>query len=120
MAFALRRMGHPPREVRRRVEEVLELCGLGPECDRSPLRLSFGEQHRVALASVLAPEPGLLLLDEPFSGLDPVARLRLLDVLAREQERCGSAVLIAVHDKRPLSRWAHRCLHLERGRLRDD
>jgi ABC-type sulfate/molybdate transport systems ATPase subunit len=67
----------------------------------------------------LAPEPALLLLDEPFSGLDPEARLRLLDVLAREQDRRGSAVLIAVHDERPLSRWAHRCVHLERGRLRD-
>jgi energy-coupling factor transport system ATP-binding protein len=120
VAFTLRRMGRPQQEVRRRVEEVLDLCGLAAQCDRSPLRLSFGEQHRVALASVLAPEPALLLLDEPFSGLDPEARLRLLDVLACEQERCGSALLIAVHDERPLSRWAHRCLHLERGRMRDD
>ena len=120
VAFALRRMGRPRSALHRRVEEVLDLCGLGPQCDRSPLQLSFGEQHRVALASVLAPEPSLLLLDEPFSGLDPEARLRLLDVLAREQGRCGSGVLIAVHDERPLSRWAHRCLHLERGRLRDD
>jgi energy-coupling factor transport system ATP-binding protein len=120
VAFALRRMGRPRSALRRRVEEVLDLCGLGPQCDRSPLQLSFGEQHRVALASVLAPEPSLLLLDEPFSGLDPEARLRLLDVLAHEQRRRGSGALIAVHDERPLSRWAHRCLHLEGGRLRDD
>jgi energy-coupling factor transport system ATP-binding protein len=119
VAFALRRMGRSQPALRRRVEEVLDLCGIGPQRDRSPLRLSFGEQHRVALASVLAPEPSLLLLDEPFSGLDPEARLRLLDVLAREQDRCGNAVLIAVHDERPLSRWAHRCMHLERGRMRD-
>jgi energy-coupling factor transport system ATP-binding protein len=120
VAFALRRMGRPERAVRRRVEQVLDLCGLAPQCDRSPLRLSFGEQHRVALASVLAPEPRLLLLDEPFSGLDPEARLRLLDVLAREQERLGSAALIAMHDEKPLRGWAHRCLHLEEGRMRDE
>jgi energy-coupling factor transport system ATP-binding protein len=120
VAFTLRRIGRSEPVLRRRVDEVLDLCGLGPQCDRSPLRLSFGEQHRVALASVLAPESSLLLLDEPFSGLDPEARLRLLDLLAREQDRCGSAVLIAVHDERPLSLWAHRCLHLEGGRMRDD
>jgi energy-coupling factor transport system ATP-binding protein len=120
VAFALRRMGLPQQALQRRVAQVLELCGLGAQCDRSPLRLSFGEQHRVALASVLAPEPSLLLLDEPFSGLDPEARLRLLEALAREQRRCGSAVLIAVHDERPLEGWAHRCLHLAGGRLRDD
>jgi len=120
VAFTLRRKRRPQQALWRRVDEVLDLCGLAAQCDRSPLRLSFGEQHRVALASVLAPEPSLLLLDEPFSGLDPEARLRLLDLLAREQERCGSAMLIAVHDERALSRWAHRCLHLERGKLRDD
>ena len=119
VAFALRRLGWPRPALWRRVEEVLDLCGLGPQCDRSPLRLSFGEQHRVALASVLAPEPSLLLLDEPFSGLDPEARLQLLDVLDREQHRCGSSLLIAAHDERPLSRWVHRCLRLERGRMRD-
>jgi energy-coupling factor transport system ATP-binding protein len=119
VAFALRRMGWPRPALRRRVDEVLDLCGLDPQRERSPLRLSFGEQHRVALASVLAPEPSLLLLDEPFSGLDPEARLRLLDVLAREQDRCGSGALIAAHDERPLSRWAHHCVHLERGGMRN-
>jgi energy-coupling factor transport system ATP-binding protein len=119
VAFALRRMGRPEGAVQRRVEQVLDLCGLASRRDRSPLRLSFGEQHGVALASVLAPEPSLVLLDEPFSGLDREARSRLLDVLDREQDRVGSALLIAMHDEMPLRGWAHRCLHLERGRIRD-
>ena len=74
--------------------------------------MSFGEQHRVALASVLAPEPALLLLDEPFSGLDPEARGRLLDGVAREQARLGAAVVVASHDPRPLDAWCHACLRL--------
>jgi len=120
VAFALRRMGLPRPAVRRRVEQVLDLCGIARQRDRSPLRLSFGEQHRVALASVLAPEPDLLLLDEPFSGLDSGSRFRLLDVLAREQDRLGSALLVAVHDEKPLGGWAHRCVRLEGGRMRDE
>jgi energy-coupling factor transport system ATP-binding protein len=112
IAFGLRRLGWPRSSVRRRVEELLDLCDLAPHRDRSPLRLSFGEQHRVALASVLAPEPALLLLDEPFSGLDPEARGRLLDGVAREQARLGAAVVVASHDPRPLDAWCHACLRL--------
>jgi energy-coupling factor transporter ATP-binding protein EcfA2 len=56
LSFTLRRMRHPKAAVQRRVDEVLDLCGLGPHRERSPLRLSFGEQHRVAVASALAAE----------------------------------------------------------------
>jgi len=118
LSFALRRMGHPELAVRRRVEEVLDLCGLTPHRERSPLRLSFGEQHRVAVASVLAPEPDLLLVDEPFAGLDPESRARLLDVLEREQDRRGMAMLVASHDELPLSRWTHRCVRITRTGIR--
>ena len=52
------------------VAEALRLCGIAHLAGRAPLTLSFGEQHRVALAAVLAPRPALLLLDEPFDGLD--------------------------------------------------
>jgi energy-coupling factor transport system ATP-binding protein len=119
VAFTLRRRGWDSAACERRVGEVLSLCALGPLRGRSPLRLSFGEQHRVALAAVLAAEPGLLLLDEPFSGLDPETRQRMLEVVAREQQRTGMAVLVASHDRHPLEGWVHRCIELVPGNAAD-
>ncbi len=119
VAFALRRMGWPRRRIEARVAEVLDRCALSQLRERSPLRLSFGEQHRVALASVLAPAPEVLLLDEPFAGLDLESRHRLLEMLAREQRRRGIAIVVASHDELPASGWAHRRLELADGALTD-
>jgi energy-coupling factor transport system ATP-binding protein len=112
LAFSLRRRGVGRAARARRVAETLALCDLAPLHDRSPLRLSLGEQHRVALAAMLAPEPALVLLDEPFFGLDREARERMLEVLTREQQRTGMTLVVASHDREPLAGWAHRCLEL--------
>jgi energy-coupling factor transport system ATP-binding protein len=117
VGFALRRMGWPPRRIDARVAEVLDRCALSHLRERSPLRLSFGEQHRVALASVLAPAPAVLLLDEPFAGLDLESRHRLLEMLAREQRCQGIAIVVASHDELPAPGWAHRRLELADGVL---
>jgi ABC-type sulfate/molybdate transport systems ATPase subunit len=82
-----------------------------------PLSLSFGEQHRVALASVLAPSPRVLLLDEPFSGLDIAQRLRLLRILASLHERHGTAIVVASHDPVTDPDWPDRVVTLQEGRL---
>jgi energy-coupling factor transport system ATP-binding protein len=119
VAFALRRLGRGEAAIARRVRELLALCELAGVGGRSPLRLSFGEQHRLAVAAALAPEPVLLLADEPFAGLDVRARARLLEVLAGEQERCGSALVLATHDAQPLAGFAHRRVQLRDGRLAD-
>jgi energy-coupling factor transport system ATP-binding protein len=119
VSFALRRMVWPRHRIEARVAEVLDRCALSQLRERSPLRLSFGEQHRVALASVLAPAPAVLLLDEPFAGLDLESRHRLLEMLAREQRRQGIAIVVASHDELPASGWAHRRLELADGALTD-
>jgi energy-coupling factor transporter ATP-binding protein EcfA2 len=116
VAFALRRQGLPRRAVEARVAEVLDLCDLAPLRQRSPLRLAFGEQIRVALAAALAPRPALLLLDEPFAGLDAAARGRLLEILAREQAQRASAIVIASHDPRPWQGFCRGTLRLAVGR----
>lgn len=97
--------------------DALDLCGIAQLAGRAPLTLSFGEQHRVALAAVLAPRPELLLLDEPFAGLDFPQRHTLLDILAQLPERYGTTVLIASHDALPDPRWADRSFQLSEGRL---
>jgi energy-coupling factor transport system ATP-binding protein len=100
-----------------RVNETLDDCDAASLVARSPLSLSYGEQHRVALACALAPRPGLLLLDEPFAGLDLARRAALLETLAEVGCRDGTATVIASHDPLPWKDWATRRLALDGGRL---
>lgn len=113
VAFSLKRLRLGDQEVRRLVEKALVACEAEQLSHRLPLSLSFGEQHRVALASVLAPQPRLLLLDEPFSGLDLGQRYRLLKILADLRDAFGTTVLIASHDPLPDPCWADRTVSLE-------
>ncbi|HJV35205.1 ABC transporter ATP-binding protein, partial [Geomonas sp.] len=119
VAFTVQRLGHQHSQCQELVEEALSFCGVEDLAERAPLTLSFGEQHRVALASVLAPRPRLLLLDEPFAGLDMAQRRQLLALFAELPERFGTTLLIATHDALPDAGWADRSLILENGRLAD-
>jgi len=119
VAFTLRRMGSSLQETERAVTEALRLCGIWHLAERTPLTLSFGEQHRVALAAVVAPQPEVLLLDEPFAGLDFPQRLALLDILAEMPSRYGTTVVIASHDELPDHTWADRILKLGGGQLEE-
>ena len=117
VAFTLKRMGLKREEIEDRVRYSLALCEAAQLSGRAPLTLSFGEQHRVALASVIAPDPRVLLLDEPFAGMDPAQRLRLLGILASLRTERGTAVVIASHDPLPDPEWADRTHVMEKGRI---
>ncbi len=117
VAFTLRRLKLSHVEIDRRVQAALASCEATHLIERLPLTLSFGEQHRVALASVIAPDPGVLLLDEPFAGLDPNQRLRLLRILTLLRSEMGSAIVIASHDPLPDPEWADRIVVMEAGRI---
>lgn len=117
VAFGLRRLGRSRREIELLVSEALGLCGIAHLAERAPLTLSFGEQHRVALATVVAPKPPLLLLDEPFAGLDFPQRLALLEIIGEMPGKYGTTVLITSHDELPDSGWADRALVLNGGLL---
>jgi thiamine transport system ATP-binding protein len=98
VAFGLRMGGIPAEARARRVEEVLALVGLSGFERRSIGTLSGGERQRVALARALAPEPRVLLLDEPLGSLDGPLRQRLLEDLKRLFERLGLLVVVVTHD----------------------
>jgi thiamine transport system ATP-binding protein len=99
VAFGLRMRGDPPDAVARRVGELLELVGLAGLEQRSVGTLSGGEQQRVALARALAPEPRVLLLDEPLGSLDRRLRDRLLDDLAHLFDELGLTAVYVTHDQ---------------------
>jgi energy-coupling factor transporter ATP-binding protein EcfA2 len=115
VAFSLKRLRLSADEVHEHVMKALEICEADDLVGKLPLSLSFGEQHRVALASVIAPGPEILLLDEPFAGLDIGQRYRLLKILANLSENHGNTVIIASHDPLPDQSWANRTLTMKNG-----
>ncbi|HMP72383.1 MAG TPA: ABC transporter ATP-binding protein [Kiritimatiellia bacterium] len=89
--------GHP--DPARRVEEVLALVGLRGVKNRLPHELSGGQQQRVALARALAPDPGVILLDEPFSNLDAALRQRVRTEIRHILREAGVTAIFVTHDQ---------------------
>jgi putative spermidine/putrescine transport system ATP-binding protein len=97
--YGLKIRGKDKTLRRTRVQELLELVGLGHAADRYPHQLSGGMQQRVALARALAIEPRVLLLDEPLSALDAKVRVQLREEIRRIQLELGITTLYVTHDQ---------------------
>ena len=110
-----------PRRRRRdqaRVRELLALVGLGADlAGRSPHQLSGGQQQRVALARALAPEPSLVLLDEPFSSLDATLREETRLAVAEALRSSGATAVLVTHDQAEALSMADQVAVLRGGRL---
>jgi ABC-type sulfate/molybdate transport systems ATPase subunit len=99
VAFPLDVRGVPRAEARTRAMAIVERVRLGPLASRAPATLSGGQRHRAALARALAADPAVLLLDEPFSSLDPELRAEVRDaVVELLGDRVGPAVVVVTHD----------------------
>jgi osmoprotectant transport system ATP-binding protein len=91
--------GRDKKWIRARAQELLELVGLDPSyAKRYPSSLSGGQRQRVGLARALAADPPLLLMDEPFSAIDPIVRARLQDEFLRLQREVRKTVVFVTHD----------------------
>ncbi len=99
VSFGLRLRRLPKREIKERVETVLELVGLTHHIQSYPARISGGEQQRVALARALVLEPKVLLLDEPLSNLDAKLRIRVREEIREIQQRVGITTVFVTHDQ---------------------
>jgi ABC-type Fe3+/spermidine/putrescine transport system ATPase subunit len=115
VAYGLKLRGSSGEAVARRVAEMLALVGLPGFERRNPAQLSGGEQQRVALARALAPEPRMLLLDEPLSALDEKIRREMQSELKRIQRRTGTTFLYVTHDQEEALTTSDRIAVLSRG-----
>jgi iron(III) transport system ATP-binding protein len=117
VAFGLRARRVPRAGIPGRVREALELVGLPDAGRREPAELSGGEQQRVALARALVTRPGALLLDEPFSNLDPALRRSLRTHLRRLRADTRIPMVHVTHDREEALALADRLAVLDQGRL---
>lgn len=115
-ALKLLLAGTPRRQARARAKPWLERLGLDGRFEHTPERLSGGERQRVAIARALAPEPGLLLADEPTGSLDTARSREVVDLLASIARERGAGVLLVTHDHEASAAADRRCA-LRDGRL---
>ena len=117
VGFGLELRGEPADKRRRMVDEQLALVGLSQWADRYCNELSGGMQQRVGLARAFATEADILLMDEPFSALDPLIRRKLQDELLALQERVKKTILFVSHDLDEALKLGDRITILEGGRI---
>ena len=116
LAFALRVIGAPSREIVRRIPEILDLVSLTHRCDAFPHQLSGGEQQRASIARALVNNPPLLVADEPTGNLDPDTSWDIIQLISRINIR-GATVLCATHDREIVDKMRRRVVVLDRGRI---
>ena len=113
VAFGPIHLGYPESEVRRRVAEALSVVEMGEYSDRVPFHLSIGEKKRIAIATVLAMSPEILVLDEPTAGLDPRARRNFINLLAD----LDMTMLVSTHDMAMVSELFPQLAVMDEGRI---
>jgi sulfate transport system ATP-binding protein len=117
VAFGLRVRRRPRAEIRERVERLLELVQLTGLGARYPAQLSGGQRQRMALARALAPEPEVLLLDEPFGALDARVRVELRAWLLRLHDEMQVTTIFVTHDQEEALELADSIVVMNRGRV---
>jgi spermidine/putrescine transport system ATP-binding protein len=117
IAFALEMLGRPRDAIRRRVAEMTRLLRLEGMSERRPAQLSGGQQQRVALGRALAPEPKVLLLDEPLSALDLKLRKEMQIELKRLQSATGITFVFVTHDQEEALRMSDRVAVMRDGNV---
>src|SRR5512134_1714241 len=111
--------GHSAKERRERVMELLQAVDLADRANNRPDQLSGGQQQRVAVARALAPNPKLILADEPTANLDTTNGKQVMDIMKRLNKETGVTFIFATHDPRVIS-YADRVVTLQDGLITKD
>ena len=118
IAFGPRNMKLGEDEIDARVREAAGFVGVDEAMfDKSPLELSGGQKRRVAIAGVIAMRPGVLILDEPTAGLDPVGCKQIMENIMSYRAKTGSTVLVVSHNMDDVARLAERVLVFDHGNI---
>lgn len=106
------------RALESRAQSIYDLLGVSPLLDRYIYDLSLGQKQRVALAATLSKNPAILILDQPFSNLDPVGNMQLRELLMTLNKTRGTSIILLTPDVRDIRRFASTSYLLENGKLR--
>lgn len=117
IAYPLKYTGLPKREIKKRVDELLELVDLSDKKDVYPSQLSGGQKQRVAIARALSNNPKVLLSDEATSALDPDATESILKLLKNLNSRLGLTILVITHEMSVIKEIASRVAVMENGKV---
>lgn len=121
VCFGPKNQGLGQEEAEREAIRALEQVGLSEKYfKRSPFELSGGQKKRVAIASVLAMNPKILILDEPTAGLDPRGRDEILDQIAQLHETRGISIVLVSHSMEDIAKYVERIIVMDRGKVAFD
>jgi putative ABC transport system ATP-binding protein len=111
--------GHSPKERKDRVMDLLKAVDLADRANNRPDQLSGGQQQRIAVARALAPNPALILADEPTANLDTTNGKQVMDIMAKLNQETGVTFVFATHDPRVIG-YAKRTVTLQDGLIEKD
>ena len=118
IAFGPKQMGLDDEEIDRRIMQSIEFVGISPKIlEKSPFDLSGGQKRRVAIASIIAMEPKVLVLDEPCAGLDPKGREIILSLVRDYQRKMGNTVILVSHSMEDVARICSKVVVMNKGSL---
>jgi cell division transport system ATP-binding protein len=116
VAFALEVIETPRKKLKSRVQEVMEMVGLGDKLHALPNQLSGGEQQRVAIARALVNRPAVIIADEPTGNLDPDTSWEIMNLFDQINSR-GTTVVMATHNKDIVNTMKRRVIAIENGEI---
>ena len=119
VAFAMRAIGVPTRDINRRVPTILSIVNLQDKAKFFPRELSGGEQQRVALARALANNPSIIIADEPTGNIDPKLSLEIMNLLIKIHKH-GKTVIVVTHEKNFVDYFQQRVITIKDGHVVDD